>query len=296
MSCVMAADVRTSIRGFLTRAQLKVLFEELEKEMQEEELLADIDEAARLGGAFSTIIEESSYMSTASSAQEKDSGRPPTLQPSSSRLQINSAQTAVEGEKQFERPSAMAFNAGLTEEPGSASRRTINERLTQSRRDLFRQVTTARNTGAIVDIESLIKKHQDVRFPARASLTSTPLANLDPSPNSSGVPNRLHPSIPELVEPKEPVRRSRFDDSEDQPSIYPPQAEAPRMSPARAVPALLSVMEEASESLMKEAEEEQQEAAAERGGPQTEIDRSLSQVLDLLSTPRPTDQDNNAAN
>lgn len=295
-------DVRTSIRGFLTRAQLKVLFDELEKEMEEEELLAELEEAPRLDlgpGPIPTIMEESSRLSGVSSLQPEASAVRSPLQanPSRSRLQVQSAQAGAEGEKPLDYPSSSALN----EEP-SLPRRVINERLTQSRRDLFRQVTNARSTGAIVDVESLIKKHQDARFPARASLTSTstPPSGLEPSPVSSDIPRNPHRALsPEDSESEQPARQSlrSYDESEDHPSSH-VTLDGLHSSPTGAAPLLPSLHEEEDEVEGKEGEEALQPQSQTReesqvtpSGDQADANagkpgRGLSLVLEYIESPR----------
>lgn len=218
------ADVRTSIRGFLTRAQLKILFDELEREMAEEEELAAMEEAPRLdggGGAqyrgahFPTIVEESSRLSGASSTNDVSippGSRPPGVPPS--RFQgvsfLGSAEDASELKRQSE-----GMDPQLTEEP---SRRKINDRLSKSRREIFRQVTTHRNAGQMVDVQSLIKQHQDSRFP-RPSLNSTPLISEDSAPASAAGQFPVPPTGGRGSEGFD--RGTRYDESEDHPSTGP---------------------------------------------------------------------------
>jgi hypothetical protein len=86
----------------LTRAQLKVLFDELEWEMDEEEMLSNIEQAPRVGGAFSTIVEEDSRLSAESSVHDAAARQ---LVAGPSRLIIDSAQAtqpiAAGGERQL---------------------------------------------------------------------------------------------------------------------------------------------------------------------------------------------------
>ena len=274
------SDVRTSIRGFLTRAQLNVLFDELEREMEEEEMLADMEEVQRLDiarGVFPTIVEESSRLSTASNdaSAPGQATRPPVPH---SRFQTISHQSADNQGGSFKGEGVGPSDAPVIEEHEHSSRRTFNDRLSKSRREIFRQVTSRRNNGAMADVQSLIKQHQDLKN-TRTSLTSTPLVSEDSTPVSSVAPAR-HPRPPGLLE----GQSSRFDEAEDHPS-----------SAIRAPPMLASVMEnEESESQLQQKSIDDPPEPAAAGGATVvpiispvEADRTLSDVLDLLSTPRP---------